>query len=153
MNLTETPEIVIWPEIHYVFVEKIGPFQQTAPQAWRELHELEPSIQTRWPITGHLSLYKIEPGKMTYRAGLSVETAPGKLPEGLQYALFPGGKYSRFVLTGPYSQLPMACGRVFEIVKQTRLQQRDDFCIEHYANNPKTTQEDQLITEILIPTV
>jgi len=27
MNLTEVPETVTWPETHYVFVEKIGPFQ------------------------------------------------------------------------------------------------------------------------------
>ena len=27
MNLTEEPDIVIWPETHYVFLEKIGPFQ------------------------------------------------------------------------------------------------------------------------------
>lgn len=25
MNLTEVPEAVIWPETHYVFVEKTGP--------------------------------------------------------------------------------------------------------------------------------
>ena len=35
MNLTEVPETVTWPETHYVFVEKIGPFQTNAPQAWQ----------------------------------------------------------------------------------------------------------------------
>jgi DNA gyrase inhibitor GyrI len=75
------------------------------------------------------------------------------LPAPLRYEEFAGGKYSRFVLRGPYSNLPMACGRVFEIVEKTKLQRRDDFCIEHYANDPKTTPEDQLITEILIPTL
>ena len=35
MNLTEVPEIVTWPEMHYVFMEKIGPFQNTAQQAWQ----------------------------------------------------------------------------------------------------------------------
>ncbi len=38
MNLTEDPELVTWPATHYVFIEKIGPFQKTAQQAWQELH-------------------------------------------------------------------------------------------------------------------
>jgi DNA gyrase inhibitor GyrI len=29
---------------------------------------------------------------------------------------------------------------------------RDDFCIEHYANDPERTPAAKLITEILIPT-
>ena len=36
MNLSEEPEIVNWPESHYVFIEKVGPFMNTAPQAWQE---------------------------------------------------------------------------------------------------------------------
>ena len=35
MNLTEEPEIVAWPKTHYVFVEKVGPFQTNAPEAWK----------------------------------------------------------------------------------------------------------------------
>jgi hypothetical protein len=31
MNLTEEPEIVNWPETHYVFVEKTGPFHEDCP--------------------------------------------------------------------------------------------------------------------------
>jgi effector-binding domain-containing protein len=29
---------------------------------------------------------------------------------------------------------------------------RDDFAIENYTNDPKTTPEEQLVTEILVPT-
>jgi hypothetical protein len=57
------------------------------------------------------------------------------------------------VLTGPYSLLPEACGRVFDIVSEKKIQLRDDYGIENYANDPRTTPEDQLITEILVPTV
>ena len=35
MKLTLEPEIVTWPETHYIFIEKTGPFQNTAPQAWQ----------------------------------------------------------------------------------------------------------------------
>src|ERR1700730_3826710 len=150
MKLTQEPEIVTWPETHYVFIEKIGPFQNTAAQAWQSLHQLVPAISEHNKITGYMSLYKV--GPKIYRAGVSLAAEPKNLPQGLEYTKFKGGKYSRFVLTGPYSNLPEACGRVFEIVSEKKIQQRDDYCIENYANDPRTTPEDQLVTEILIPT-
>jgi hypothetical protein len=82
-----------------------------------DLHQLVPEISEHNKITGYMSLYKVEP--KIYRAGVSLARGPKNLPEGLQYAKVRGGKYSRFVLTGPYSDLPQACGRVFEIVSET----------------------------------
>jgi len=35
LKLTPQPEIITWPETHYVFLEKIGPFQNTAAQPGR----------------------------------------------------------------------------------------------------------------------
>ena len=154
MNLTETPKIVMWPETHYVFIEKFGPFQETAMQAWMEMRGLIPTLLETEKITKRMTLYKMEPGKMTYRAGVALAAKPStKLPDGLRYENFPGGRYSCFVLTGTYSSLPEACGRVFDIVEETKMQVRDDFNIEHYTNCPETTPEEQLITEILIPTL
>ena len=151
MKLTEAPEIVTWPETRYVFIEKIGPFQQTAPQAWQDLHQLVPGISEDNKITGYMSLYKV--GPKIYRAGVSLAAAPIRLPENVRYEQFKGGKYSRFVLTGSYSNLPEASGRVFEIVAERQIRLRDDYCIENYVNDPRTTPEEQLITEILIPTI
>ena len=151
MQLTEKPEIVPWPATHYVFVEKIGPFPTTAPQAWQELHPQVPEISVHNQITGYMSLYKM--GPKLYRAGVALEAKPESLPDGLKYEKFPGGKYSRFVLTGPYSNLGAATGRVFQIVSETKIQLRDDYCIENYVNDPRTTPEEQLVTEILVPTV
>ena len=151
MNLTQEPEIVTWPETQYVFLEKIGPFENTAPQAWQNLHQLISGISEPSKITGYLSLYKVQP--KIYRAGVSLAAEPGNWPAGLQYSKFEGGKYSRFVLTGPYSNLPAASGRVFEIVAERQITLRDDYCIEHYVNDPRTTPEEQLTTEILIPTI
>lgn len=150
MNLTEAPEIVTWPEMHYLFIEKIGPFQKTAPQAWQELHRFVPGISERNTITGYTSLYKV--GPKIYRAGVSVSAQPASYPPDLKYEKFAGGKYSRFVLTGPYSQLPEASGRVFHIVAERKMEVRNDYCIENYVNDPRKTPELQLITEILIPT-
>jgi DNA gyrase inhibitor GyrI len=151
MNLNEEPVIVIWPPTKYVFIEKVGPFQETAPQAWQELSKLLPSISEHNKVIGFMSLYKV--GPKIYRAGVSVADEPKNLPAGLSFVNFEGGKYSRFVLTGPYSDLPAASGRVFQIVSEKKIQQRDDFCIENYLNDPRTTPEDQLVTEIFIPTL
>ncbi len=151
MNLTQEPESVTWPETHYVFIEKTGPFQNTAPQAWQNLHQLVPGISEHNRITGYLSLYKVQ--RKIYRAGVSLAAPPTELPDGLEYSKFEGGKYCRFVLTGPYSNLPQACGRVFEIVSETKLPLRDDYYIENYVNDPRATPEEQLVTEILIPTI
>jgi DNA gyrase inhibitor GyrI len=150
MNLTETPEIVAWPETDYVFVEKFGPFQFTAQQAWQDAHSLAEALSKHNKITGYMSLYK--PVPKLYRAGFALATPPKELPAGLTHQKFKGGKYSRFVLTGPYNQLPEASGRVFEIVAKKGIRQRDDYCIEYYVNDPRITPEEKLITEILIPT-
>lgn len=150
MKLTETPEIVDWPETHYVFIEAVGPFMESAPKAWQALHALTAEIEKHNTITRYMSLYKREP--QVYRAGHALAAAPRELPPGVQYEVFPGGKYSRFVLTGPFSDLPAASCRVFEIVEEKKIQQRDGYCIENYLDDPRVTAEDQLRTEILIPT-
>jgi DNA gyrase inhibitor GyrI len=151
MNLTEEPEVITWPKMHYVFVEKVGPFQTNAPQAWQTLHTFVAGIAQHNQITGYVSLYKM--GPMIYRAGVSVAAHPAVLPEGLNYTEFHGGKFSRFVLTGPYTELGAATSRVMQIISTTKLPLRDDYFIENYRNDPRTTPEAELITEILVPTV
>jgi effector-binding domain-containing protein len=150
MKLDEDPVIVTWPETHYVFIEKTGPFQNTAPQTWQALHQLVPAIAEQNKVTGYMSLYKVN--TQIYRAGVSLAAEPKDLPPGLEYAKFKGGKCSRFVLTGPYSDLPEASGRVFEIVSERKIKLADDYNIENYVNDPQTTPEQQLVTEILVPT-
>lgn len=151
MKLTETPETVTWPLTHYVFVEVIGPFAETAPKAWPAMHALTPEVERHNKITGYMSLYKR--GPQVYRAGLALAAPPRALPDDLRYEVFPGGKYSRFVLTGPFAQLPEASSRVFEIMAEKNLIERDDYCIENYVDDPRVTPEEQLRTEILIPTI
>lgn len=150
MNLTEVPEVVTWPETHYVFVEKTGPFPKIAPEAWQTAHSLLPQIKEHNQIAGYMSLYKMNPN--VYRAGFTLEAPPRKLPESFRYTRLAGGKYSRFVLNGPYSNLPEASGRVWAIVSERAIPVRDDFAIEHYVNDPSKTAADQLVTEILVPT-
>jgi effector-binding domain-containing protein len=150
MNLTEVPEIVNWPETHYIFIEKIGPFQTNAPQDWQSLHPLVPKVLESNKITGYMSLYKMGPN--IYRAGLSLDAPPKNLPKELAYEKFAGGKYSRFVLTGSYSHLAQASGRVYDIVAERKIKLRDEYSIENYLNDPRVTPEAELVTEILVPT-
>jgi predicted transcriptional regulator YdeE len=150
MKLTEDPEIVHWAETHYVFVEKTGPFMSIAPQAWQELHRNMPELAAKNQVGGFMSLYN--GGAGIYRAGVSLAAPPVELPAALQYEKFSGGKYSRFVLTGPYSDLPQASGRVWQLASEKQIPVREDFAIESYLNDPRTTAEAELITEILVPT-
>jgi DNA gyrase inhibitor GyrI len=92
-------------------------------------------------------LCEVEP--QIYRAGVPVAIKHGKLSSGLVYEEFRGGKYFRFILAGSYSNLPNACCRIFQVISDGKLPLRDDFNIENYVNDPRTTPEDQLITEIL----
>ena len=151
MKLTQEPEIVTWPEMHYVFIEKIGPFQTSAPEAWGQMHQVTDAIAEHNKITGYTSLYKV--GPKIYRAGVSVADEPKNLPAGVEATRFQGGKYSQFVLTGRFADLPDASRRVFEIVAEKKIELRDDFCIEHYVTDPRVTPEDQNVIEIAVPTV
>ncbi|HWE84370.1 MAG TPA: GyrI-like domain-containing protein [Terracidiphilus sp.] len=149
MNLTQEPEYVYWPETYYVFVEKAGPFMQNAPAAWGEAHAQVSALLEHNRITGYMSLYKM--ATSTYRAGFALEAPPSELPKGLTYEKFEGGRYVKFVLTGPYTQLGPATGRVMEMVKEQGIAVRDGWNIENYVNDPRVTPEAELISEILAP--
>lgn len=151
MGLNEKHDSLNFPATHYVYIEKVGPFQETAPKAWQELFPLKEMIAEQNQITGAFAMYKVE--EQIYRAGFSIAAAPaGVLPGAAKYTHFEGGPYIRFVLMGSYMQLPKACGRVFEIVKKEAIETTDSFYLENYCNDPHTTPEDQLRTEILVPT-
>lgn len=150
MDLTEVPEMMSWPPTYYVYVEKVGPFVVTAPQAWGEAHAIVPELTLRNRVAGYMSLYKM--WSKTYRAGFSLEAPPSELPKGLQYEVFEGGKYCKFTLTGPYTLLPQASGRVLELVEQQGIETREDWYIENYVTDPRVTPAEKLVTEILVPT-
>jgi hypothetical protein len=48
--------------------------------------------------------------------------------------------------------LPEACGLVFQVVGETNIALHDDFNIENYVSDPRTTPAGGLITETFIPT-
>ncbi len=149
MNLTEEPEIVDFAPMHYVFVEKTGPFMKVAPEAWQTVHSLSPLLREHNQIKGGVSLYRMDPN--TYRAGFSLEAEPVHLPQGLTYEKFAGGRYSKFVLTGPYSDLPAASGRAWEIVGKSGTMVRSDSAFRTTSTIP-STHPPNMRDKDLIPT-
>jgi predicted transcriptional regulator YdeE len=146
MDVVEAAEVVI-PELHYVYVERIGPFEQTAQHAWKELTEALQQIEESNKVTGFLALYKTDP-EMIYRAGVSTALAAENLPEGVMSERFVGGNYARYVHTGPWSELGAATTMAFDLFGKRGLKKRDGFHLERYLTDAKATPA---ITEILIP--
>lgn len=151
-GLDEHSTRVLCPASNYLFVERIGPFMDTAREAWQELHQKLPEVQALTRITGHLALYRVKP-EMVYRAAVTVTEIPTSLPSGMRAFTLPEAGYEQFVLTGPYHQLPEACGRVFELIEERSIPLRDDYFVEHYVNDPASTPEAELITHIRVPTL
>jgi AraC family transcriptional regulator len=156
MNLTSKFDIVNRPAAHFIFLERRGPFSETAPSAWEALFPTLGGQIDHKNITEVLGLGRIErtpTGKetMIYQAGVTVGSAPDAPVKGLQYKKIESGKYARFVLTGPYSQIGVAFSKIFQTLAEQKVALREDFCIEKYLNDPQVTPEDQLMTELLIP--
>lgn len=150
LNLTQEPETVTFPEAHYVFIERIGNIPANAQQAWHTVEKFAAGLMQHNQITGAAAFYK--PAQGIYRAGFLLAAAPANLPAELRYEKIKGGKYARFTLTGPFDQLPEANTRAFGIVAEKKIALRDDFNIENYVTDPRTTPAEQNVTQILFPT-
>ena len=149
INLSTEPETVTRPSMHYVFIEKTGSLPAIAQGAWQEVEKFAPAVAVAGQIAGACALYKCGPD--VYRAGYVLAARPASVPEGLTYEEIAGGKFVRFVLTGPYSQLGEATGKAFQIVAEKQVPLRDGFNIENYLTDPRTTPHEESITEILFP--
>lgn len=149
-HLTEKPDIILWPETHYVFVEKVVPSREAIQAVWEEFHSQSAFVINSKRAPQMVGLYKIHP-QIIYRAGVVVPGPTLSLPAEFKYEKFSGGKYAKFTVIGSYSYLPEASARIMKIVKQSKLSTRDSFYIEHYVNSLSEVTEDQLVTEILVP--
>lgn len=155
MNLSAEFESVSRPLTHYVFLEKHGPFAEVAPPLWNDLLPLLPKLDQQ-QVREYLGLSGIDKGRsgedtMIYEAGVSLAQEPNKLPDGFRHRAIKAGKYARFLLIGPYSNIWMAFDRIFKTLAEKRVTLRPEFCIENYLNDPRVTPEDQLQTELLVP--
>jgi AraC family transcriptional regulator len=150
INLSAEPEAVTRPAMHYVFLEKTGHIPAIAQGAWQAVEKFAGQIAASGQIIGACALYKMQPE--VYRAGYVLAERAASVPDGLSYEEVPAGKYARFVLNGPYSQLPEATSWAFKLVAEKQVPLRDGFNIESYVTDPRTTPQEKSITEILFPT-
>ena len=155
MNLTPNFETITRPLTHYLFIERRGPFAEIAPPLWNDLMPLIQRLNQQHirEYLGVSGIDKSKPGEdsMIYQAGVGCAEPPQKLPEGLQLRAIKSGKYARFLLTGPYSQIWPAFDRIFKTLADNKVDLRPEFCIENYLNDPRMTPEDKLKTELLVP--
>jgi TetR/AcrR family transcriptional regulator, transcriptional repressor for nem operon len=151
IQLTAEPEMVQRQAMHYVFIEKTGDIPTIAAETWHEAERFAPMLAASGQIAGACALYKCGPD--IYRAGYLLAAPPANLPEGLRYEEIPAGKYAKFVLRGPYSQLPEATSKAFQIVAEKHVPVRDGFNVENYVTDPRTTPQEESLTEILFPTL
>ena len=155
VNLSPEFDFVSRPLSHYVFLQKQGSFAEVAPPAWIELFpELVAIRQTQ--IIGYLGLSLVNEinaaeEAMIYQAGVVISCAPRGPTKPLQYKEIPAGRYARFTLQGPYFQIWPAFHLIFMRLTEEDVRLRAGFCIENYLNDPKTTLDKDLITELLIP--
>jgi AraC family transcriptional regulator len=155
VDLTTEFEPVTRPLTHYVFLEKRGPFAEVAPGLWNELMPLIQQIDQQQvrEFPGVSGVDKSRPGEeaMVYQAGVALAHQPGQALAGLEQKSIKSGKYARFLLTGPYTQIWPAFDRIFKTLAENNVTLRPEFCIENYLNDPRFTPEDLLKTELLVP--
>ncbi len=155
VNLTTEFQTVTRPLTHYVFLEKRGPFAEVAPPLWDELTTSIQHFDAKQicEYLGVSGVDKSRPGEdaMIYQAGVALAAEPRILPSGLQHKSIKSGNYARFLLTGSYAQIWPAFDRIFKQLAEAKVTLRPEFCIENYLNDPRTTPEAQLQTELLVP--
>ncbi len=156
INLTTTPELTQIPSKLFLYLEKMGPFMEQAPLAWKEFWEITTPFIPHLEIDQMAGLSRIDESKagdekFIYQAGIYLKSRPSALPAEIQLRESAPGKYAKFTLKGPYQQLGDAYPLAFEILAKNNFQLRDDYCIEIYVNTPMDTAEADLITEILLP--
>jgi AraC family transcriptional regulator len=156
LNMSLKHEVVTRPTTHYVYFETTGPFSEVAPPAWDTMFPLLMGKIPQDQMKEFLGLSGIDKRKqgseaMIYEAGVGVAWKPADVPKGLRYKKIEAGRYAKFLLTGPYSQIWIAFSQIFKTLSEAKVGLREEFCIENYLNDPKVTPEDKLLTEILIP--
>jgi AraC family transcriptional regulator len=155
VNFTDDFDIVTRPMTHYVYLERRGPFSEVAPPLWGEflphLQQLRSDEVREYLGVSGVDKSRAGEDAMIYQAGVALARKLQRVPDGLQEKSIRSGRYARFLLKGPYTQIWPAFDRVFRILSEQKVTLRPEYCIENYVNDPQTTPEDQLKTELLVP--
>ncbi len=156
LNLTTKPEIITRSDDHILYVARNGKFSEVAMPAW---YDLIPNIDKnvdKSTIREYLGFSMInskasDESQMYYYAAVSFDEKPKSIPKGLEYKKMPGGKFAKFILTGPWTGVWPAFDKMFQILAEKKIELREGACIENYLSNPEIVPEAELVTELLIP--
>ena len=149
-------KIVERPTTNYAYLEDHGPFREVAPALWQKMFSiLMPQLDPQ-NINEFLGLAAIEKTKdnedlFIYRGGIGLKKAPDKKLNDVHFEKIPAGRYASFLYRGAYSKIWLAFDEAYKTLSEKNISLRQGFSIDKYLNNPETTPEEDLLTEILIP--
>lgn len=142
------------------YVRKIGPYQESGPQAYNELkkfimkNKLEMSdVNPKVKLIGlsHDDPWVTEADKCRFDACITV-TKDVPLDKNVNIQNIKGGKYAVFLHKGPYNEVgPVYQAICGEWLPNNNYKLRDLPLLEVYLNNPDNTKPEDLLTEIYLP--
>jgi effector-binding domain-containing protein len=156
--ISEKPEMYVSKDEFYLYLEKNGPFDQSAGEAWREFHKVHSTMQLKMQ-PNHMQAYSIMDeskqgdDKYTYQAGLTFDKKVDNVPPELKIRPVKAGKtYASFTYKGPYDGLKQAYPAALAALPKNGLKlQKNELIMERYLNTPQDTKPEDLMTVLLFP--
>lgn len=152
MNL----EIRTYPEIRVASLRHVGPYDEIG-EAFGRLGAI--AVQTgllKDPCARMIAVYHDNPSgtpisELRSDAGLVVSQS-AKIPDSLSEQIVPAGRYACTVYRGEYTGLPGVWSWMMkEAVQSAGANFAEGPSLELYLNNPMTTAQKDLLTQIRIP--
>jgi AraC family transcriptional regulator len=144
--------------LRVAYIRGNGPYAQMFPPLWKRFNEIVNLRGLRKPEAWYLSIclddpQATEPDKIRGDACVSVDDSFSlQANDELKLQTIPAGMYAIARYVGPYSGLGAAWGELCgQWIPANQYQFRQAPCFEVYRSDPKTTPQEQLLTEIYEP--
>jgi AraC family transcriptional regulator len=147
-----TPEYVERDEtVIYSYHAKDANFRDAAQVAWQEFLQIIPTITEDLSQSEFLGVGEMVNDTCSYRAAISIPTNKDAQVDKLNRVVIPKSRYAKFLLKGSYDGVWFAFDKAFKFINESEHEIGEAPSLEVYLNDPSTTPEDELLTEILIP--
>lgn len=156
LNLTEKPEIISRPEtVIYTLREEGGHFPEIAPIAWQKFLGILGQEKQDVSQSEFLGISYIEETNLNeqhiYKVALSAPPNKNLSFKSLRKEVLPAAKYLKFTLKGSYQGVWPSFDRIYKFINESEFELANGPCLENYINDPNTTPEKDLLTELLVP--
>jgi AraC family transcriptional regulator len=146
------PEVIKRSETTiYSFSADDTTFKDAAQVAWQEFLKIIPTVKEDLSQSEFLGVGEMSGDTCSYRAAISIPTNPNAEVANLIKEDIPASKYAKFLLKGSYDGIWYAFDKAFKFINESEFEISSAPCLELYLNDPNTTPENELLTEILIP--